>query len=448
MKLLIRLIIIFSGINGLRAQTALSFSEARDMMMNRNIQVKINDKKIETSQYKIKSAEGMMYPQFKAFGNATYSDKDSKVNLNDKRDGLATLLNLPSPTILGNWDFTLQKKDMEFGGFSMSWPVYTGGKIKSAIKIEKIKAELAKADKSDSEQSLISELAERYFNTKLAEEALGVKEDVVTVMNIHLANSLKLERNGIIAGVEVLQAKVAVVEAERQLLASKKDLQLARTALSATLEQEEEFSLTSSFFLKEDIDSLQQYKEKAVANYSQIQKLKLFEKMAEENINAEKANHLPNVMITGQKIIASHNYPMVKNPLTVGIAVTYDIFNGFARKNKILAAKSEKESIELSREKLQIDIRTYVEKLYNELKKSSEQIVSLSASIKLAEELVRIRKASYAEGMSTSTDVIDAELDLSGKKIEQLKAYASYDTNLAKLFEVCDMSDDYVQNAK
>jgi len=102
----------------------------------------------------------------------------------------------------------------------------------------------------------------------------------------------------------------------------------------------------------------------------------------------------------------------------------------------------------MSREKLQLDIKTYVEKLYNELKKSDEQIVSLNESIQLAEELVRIRKASFAEGISTSTDVIDAELDLSGKKIEQLKAYTDYDTNLAKLFEVCGMSNDYIQNAQ
>ncbi|PKF75686.1 TolC family protein, partial [Chryseobacterium sp. PMSZPI] len=298
--------------------------------MNKNIQVKINDKKIETSHYKIKVTEGLMYPQIKAFGTATYMDKDSKIFLNDKRDGLATLLNLSSPSVLGNWDFTLQKRDMEFGGLSMSWPIYTGGKIKSAIHIAKLNEEVAKVDKSSSEQNLISELAERYFNTKLAEEAVGVKEDVLNVMNVHLTNSLKLERNGIIAGVEVLQAKVAVAEAERQLLASKKDLQLARTALSATLEQEGEFSLTSPFFLKENIDSLKGYKEKAVANYMQIQKLKLFEKIAEESINAEKANYLPNVLITGQKIIASHNYPLIKNPLTVGIAVTYDIFDGFA----------------------------------------------------------------------------------------------------------------------
>ncbi|WP_133121641.1 TolC family protein, partial [Chryseobacterium sp. PMSZPI] len=330
MKLLIRLIIILSGIHCLQAQTALSFSEAREIMMNKNIQVKINDKKIETSHYKIKVTEGLMYPQIKAFGTATYMDKDSKIFLNDKRDGLATLLNLSSPSVLGNWDFTLQKRDMEFGGLSMSWPIYTGGKIKSAIHIAKLNEEVAKVDKSSSEQNLISELAERYFNTKLAEEAVGVKEDVLNVMNVHLTNSLKLERNGIIAGVEVLQAKVAVAEAERQLLASKKDLQLARTALSATLEQEGEFSLTSPFFLKENIDSLKGYKEKAVANYMQIQKLKLFEKIAEESINAEKANYLPNVLITGQKIIASHNYPLIKNPLTVGIAVTYDIFDGFA----------------------------------------------------------------------------------------------------------------------
>ncbi|REC72858.1 TolC family protein [Chryseobacterium rhizosphaerae] len=448
MKLLVKLIIILSGGNCLYAQSALSFSEATNMMMNKNIEVKINNKKIETSHYKIKAAQSMFYPQIKAFGVATYIDKEYRLNLNDKRDQLATLFQLHSPDILGNWDFTLQKKDMAFGGISMAWPIYTGGKIKSAVNISKINAEVAKVDKNNSEQSLISELANSYFKTKLAEEAVTVKENVLEVMNVHLSNSVKMESNGIIAGVEVLQAKVAVAEAERQLLASKKDLQLAKTALSATLETEEEFTLTTPFFLKENMNSLEEYKEKAAANYPQIQKLKLVEEIAQQGINIEKAGHLPTVLLTGQQILASHNFPLVKNPLILGIMVTYDLFDGFGQKNKILAAKSEKETIEMTREKLQLDIKTYVEKLYNELKKSDEQIVSLNESIKLAEELVRIRKASFAEGISTSTDVIDAELNLSGKKIEQLKAYTDYDTNLAKLFEVCGMSSDYVQNAK
>ncbi|MDR2236864.1 MAG: TolC family protein [Chryseobacterium sp.] len=446
MKLLVKFIMVFSGATCLHAQSALSFSEARNMMMEKNIEVKINDKKIELSHYKIKASQSLLFPHFKAFGTGTYSDKASRLNLNGKRDQLGALLELPSPAILGDWNFSLQKKDMVFGGISMSWPIYTGGKIRAAINTAKINSEIARVDKTNAEQGLISELANRYFNTKLAEEAVTVKENVLEVMNVHLSNALKLERNGIVAGVEVLQAKVAVAEAERQLLAAKKDLQLAKTALAATLETEEEFTLTSVFFLEEKMDSLNEYKEKAVSNYAQIQKLKLLEKIAQEGINAEKANYLPNVALTGQKIIASHNYPLVKNPLTVGVMVTYDLFDGFGRKNKILAAKSEKESIEMSREKLQTDIKTYVEKLYNELKKSKEQIVALDQSITLAKELVRIRKTSFAEGMSTSTDVIDAELDLSGKKIEQLKAYTDYDSNLAKLFEICGMSSDYMQN--
>ncbi|PWN71883.1 TolC family protein [Chryseobacterium phosphatilyticum] len=448
MKLLAGLIMIVSGIHCVHAQMALSFSEAREMMMNKNIQVKINNKKIETANNKIKTSQSLMFPHFKAFGTASYVDRVSEIDLNDKRDGLATLLNLSSPAVLGNWDFTFQKKDMAFGGISMNWPIYAGGKIRSAVKISKISAEVTKIEKNDSEQSLVSELAGSYFKTKLAEEAVMVKENVVEVMNVHLSNSLKLERNGLIAGVEVLQAKVAVAEAERQLLSSKKDLSLARTALSATLEQEEMFILTSPFFLEENMSTLEEYKEKAAANYPQIQKLKLLEEIAQQGINAEKANYLPTVLLTGQKIIASHNYPLVKNPLTVGVTVTYDIFDGFGRKNKILTAKNEKEMIEMSREKLQLDIKTYVEKLYNELKKSNEQIVSLNQSIQLAEELVRIRKASFSEGMSTSTDVIDAELELSGKKIEQLKAYADYDINLAKLFEMCGIGNDYIRTAQ
>lgn len=443
------LIVLFSSFNisFFSAQTVISFRDAQLKMLKQNKEIEINDKKIEIENFKAKATQGLMYPHFKAFGMATMMDKDIKLDLNDKKDQVANLLNLPNPAVLGNWAFTLQEKDIELAGISMSWPIYTGGKIRAANNAAKINTNIAETEKSNAEQELISELADRYYKAKLAEEAVKVRQQVLDGMKVHLSNADKLEKNGIIAGAEVLQAKVAVAEAERQFLGAKKDLQLAQTALAATIEDEsEDYSLSSPFFLKNDMAPLVDYKAMAVANYPQIQKLKLLERLTDESIRAEKANYLPNVALTGQKILASNNVPLIKNPLIVGVGVSYDLFDGFSRKNKIKAAESQKETVTLAREKAEIDIKILVEKYYNELKKSEEQIISLETSLQLAEELVRVRKSSFAEGIASSVDVIDAELNLSSTKLQSLKAYADYDATLAKLYEISGISKDYTSN--
>lgn len=436
------IIIIIS--NYLSAQEHLSFSDAQNLMLTKNKEVFIENKKVEMEEKHEKIARSYRFPHFSAFGIATVMDKDITMDLNGTKNKVATLLELPDPSELGDWNFTIQKKDMEFAGVSMTWPIFTGGKINAANKAAKINSEISKNEQFSSEQSLISELVNRYYKAKLAEEAVKVRQQVYDGMNKHLYNSQKLEENGIIAGVESLQAKVAVSDAERQLLAAKKDFELAQIALANTLEVEDAtFQLVSPFFVDKELESLSYYQNQASANYPQIQKLKLLEQLTEESIKAEKSSYLPNIALTGQKIFASNNFPLVKTPLIVGASLNYDLFDGFARKNKIAVAKTQKEIVVLTREKAEADIKTYITKFYNELKKYEEQINSLDVTKSLAEELVRVRTKSFSEGMTSSIDVIDAELNLYSVKLQMLKAYCDYDTTLAQLFELCGISNNF-----
>ena len=47
----------------------------------------------------------------------------------------------------------------------------------------------------------------------------------------------------------------------------------------------------------------------------------------------------------------------------------------------------------------------YKRQLYTQLQKAQDNVRALNTTIELSEELVRIRKKSFAEGMATSTEV-------------------------------------------
>ncbi|WP_278352674.1 TolC family protein [Chryseobacterium gleum] len=429
-------------------ETGLSFSQAKDLMSGNNKQFQINQKKLETSKFDEKISKSLSYPKLNAFGAATWMDKDISLDLNDKRAQVAGLLQLPNPSVLGNWNFTLQESDVQMLGLGLTWPIYTGGKIKAAQKVSKIRTDITYNENHTETQKLISELAEYYYKAKLAQEAVVVRQLVFDGMQKHLYNAQKLEENGIIAGAETLQAKVAVANSERELLASKKDLDLAKEALANTMEVENiEEDLSSSFFISQKLQPLSHYQDLASNNFPQIEKLKLMEQLSEQKIKAEEASHLPTVAVFGQKILASNNLPL-KHPLFAGVVVKFDLFDGFATKNKVLAAKSEKETLELTRKKAELDIRTLVSKYYKELEKQEEQITSLEVSKKLADELVRVRQRAFSEGIANSVDVVDAQMNKASINIQSLKAYSDYDITLAKLYEICGISDQYASETK
>ena len=68
---------------------------------------------------------------------------------------------------------------------------------------------------------------------------------------------------------------------------------------------------------------------------------------------------------------------------------------------------------------------------------------ALNTTIELSEELVRMRKKAFAEGMVTSTEVVDAETLLSKTKVARLAAYYEYDVTLMNLLALCGIPEQF-----
>lgn len=438
--------------SGVLSSQSLSFSEAQAVMDRDNSLIKAVQKEEEAYTYEWKASKGNRYPQLSVFGGGLYLNKELGTNLNGAKNEFSSLLGVSNPEILGDWDINILKRDIAFGGVGIIWPVFTGGKINALIESSKIKTDIGHEELVSTKNKLISELVERYFQVKLAEEAVLVRKEALEGMNKHLYDATKLEQQGIIAPVEKLQADVAVSEANRQYSASLKDLSLSKVALANTLEIDEaNFDLTTQFFLVDNLQSLAYYQDKALTNYPELLKLKLQIDLAEQGIKSKKSSYYPTIDAFGQSVLL-HNNPVgvsKKNekPWMVGVTLTYDLFEGFKNKNEIKAAKVTKESAELHEIKAKKDIKNQIEKIYQDLEKQNEQIQNLQIQIVQAEELLRVRSRSFAEGIASSTDVVDAEVNLSGIKLQKLEAQYNYVLDLADLLEYSGLSYEFTQYA-
>ena len=78
-----------------------------------------------------------------------------------------------------------------------------------------------------------------------------------------------------------------------------------------------------------------------------------------------------------------------------------------------------------------------VDKLCAQISNALSSVAALGTTIDLSRELVRMRRKAFAEGMATSTEVVDAEVMLSKARIAVLLAYYEYDVALANLLSLC-----------
>ena len=361
------------------------------------------------------------------------------------------LLGRIQPLFAQDWRYEFQKQDIWKVSADAKWVLFAGGKVRVGNRVSALNTEIATIESKKTENALISELAERYFQVQLAQKALEVRKQSFETAQHHYENAQKLEKNGMIASVETMQAKKAVTDAQREVMAAEKDIQLAQTALYGVMGTTEQplTALTTELFEVAPLQSLEYYQQQAKEHYPMIVQAKLKAQMATQSVKAQQAAYLPDVAVVGKKYLWSENLPLTEpDNWVVGVGLQWNLFNGLQDKNKIAQAKAMRESVELITAQAEKDVQTLVKKQYTEIEKQREQYLSLEESLRFAEELVRARDKAFAEGLSTSTDVADANLYLASIKIKRYQALFEMDKTLAQLLETCGMSDKFSEQVR
>ena len=312
---------------------SLSFDEALSQMRQSNQKLKGIEKQTEAADYNRKSFRGLYLPQLSL--NASYmhlsdplylSFNDYKAPIQNGLQGFATqvpapmrplfapLLGRVQPLFAQDWRYKFQEQDIWKVSADAKWVIFAGGKVRVGNRVSALNTEIATVETKKTENTLISELAERYFQRQLAEKALEVRKQSFETAQHHYENAQKLEKNGMIASVEVLQAKKAVTDAQREVMAAEKDMQLAQTALYGVMGISEQplTALTTELFEVAPLQSLEYYQQQAKEHYPAIVQAKIKAQMATQSVKAQQAAYLPDVAVVGKKYLWSKNLPLTE----------------------------------------------------------------------------------------------------------------------------------------
>jgi len=121
----------------------------------------------------------------------------------------------------------------------------------------------------------------------------------------------------------------------------------------------------------------------------------------------------------------------------VGVGLNWTVFEGVSRQRKVKSAQFKQEQVEQAGLKAEEDIRTVIRKLHQQLGMQVDQLNELDKTLEFAKTYVDSRQKAFHEGLSTSTELVDANLLLAKVKIDRLQAMYSYDVTLATLLQVC-----------
>lgn len=447
-------------------QTPLSLEEALRTTLTDNPAMKAAAHEERAAQQERRAAIGLRMPRIGLTGAYAYMAKDIGFDFNDLKapagqmagqilgSGLIppaqipTIQGLIAPIMGADWFLKVQDRSLGFVGGEVTLPIWMGGKINAANRAARINERTAAEAGLQTRNALVSELVERYFGLALARQVVAVRQQVVDGVRKHLEDAEALERNGMIARSERLYVEFKMAEAERELADAKLQESTIASALNNTLGSTADRTLSTSMFLVGDLEPLAHYQQLAARRNPLLEQVSLKRQLAEEGVRVQRADFFPQVVALGGASFYNYQVAGLVPRWAVGVGVSFKLFDGLNREYKYSAARQTARRVGELESKAENDIAVLVEQLYNQLRSYRNRMGSIEASLAFAEELLRIRNAAFLEGMGSSSDLIDAELNLAAVRAERLQAAYHFDTLLARLLEAAGTSDEFMAYAQ
>ena len=300
---------------------------------------------------------------------------------------------------------------------------------------------------------------------------IKVLKGTYEMTNNHYSQALKMESIGMFDKAERLIVKVALDESERNLKDAENQAEVLRDALGKLIGQQTTGPSTSSgtiaktsqktsvpepvegtltydiststpLFINEKYPQLEWFLDMMKQNAYIFQESDLHDDISKANLRLSQSNYYPVISIYGKQTIASYQVPKNLVPNTIGgINLVWDIFDGLARERNIQLTKIESEIIAETQQSLKNDLEVSVNEWHANLKQACVNAEELQSSLELAQEVYRIRKKSFTEGLCTSQQVLDALNLVNKTNLLLLTTYFEYDIALANLCCLCGIPE-------
>ncbi|WP_325894759.1 TolC family protein [Grimontia sp. NTOU-MAR1] len=446
----VRLIIAFALLPGIANADPMSFQQAWQSVLTRNDSIAAERANVQRAEHMRNAASAHHLPSISLSGNYTRLDQDVELKpsqLAHHMNGGDALGQLAASVpqlgaLMGNLDnlltTTLADRDIYTSSIRAIWPIFTGGRILAAQDIANAQRDEASYLMQMAQQAKFEDLSKVYFATVLAEQVLHTRIDVEQGLATHLDHAKKLEEQGQIARVERLQAEVSYDKAKTERRKAERDLEITQAALQTLVKSNSPVTPSSALFTQENVPAMAPFMRKTLADYPGLKVLDAKRHQADGLINLERGKFYPQVYLYG-------NYNLYEgDSLTaelapdwaVGVGVSIPLIDNGGRSDKVKAAHSKALQVQHLRAQAEQDLSLLIEKTWREAGQALEEYQGLDSSIALARENLRLREKAFAQGLSTSLDVVDAELYLASIKTQQLAASYQYVLSLSRLLAV------------
>jgi len=441
-----------------RSPLALTFEQAVEMA-DTSRTMRIAAQQVEQAENEHRRLNAYWYPQISAVGTYVHLGNpiEVKESLSAFTDPLKDFIQTVVPgeeaissllSRLGQRSFgvPLAPPDIASINAVAVYPLFTGGKRLYGDRIGRSMAEIAEEARRQAGAGQQVLLVGAYYGVRLGQKIVEVKRQTLEAFELHYRNACKLEEAGMLTRTERLVFEVNRDEARRALETAVKELEVAQHAFGTLVGIGDETPVDplSPLFIDRALPPAEFFKSRTEQESPLIRTLKIRQEIQKNRLRIANSAYLPEIGIFWQQTLYSHGLRKNLAPRWLaGVGFTWNLFDGLGREKQIRQARIGIRTAAIEHEKASDDLALAIDKFYSQTQIALDNVRALRTTLEMCREIVRARKKSFAEGMATTAEVVDAELLFSQTRVAVLTAYYQFDTALIGLLAASGMADTF-----
>jgi outer membrane protein TolC len=404
----------------------LTLEESLELGLRSSKELKISQSKVTASDAKISEVGSMLLPKLSL--NASYT------RLSEVDPFQVTVPFSPMPiqiqeSIFDNYGLQL----------SLQQPLFTGFKLMSLRKAAKYSFEAQTVEHTKEINETALRIRTAFWSFYKAQKVSELIEENLKALAKHLKNTREFLENGLVTKNDLLKIDVQYSNLKLKKIDAQNNVNLARVnfnkAVGLRLDEPTQIKIDDNFF---DV-TVYKYDDllnEALEKREELKALGLKIKAGEENISAAQSGWFPAFYLFGhinynkpnQRILPLEN--KFNSTWGVGVSMNWSLWDWGNTKAKTIQAEQQVIQTEEMLKLLKEGVETEVYRNYLKLISEFDKVEVSKKVIESAEENYRITNEKYLQQLATSSDLIDAEVELLNAKTQL--ATSKVDLELAK----------------
>jgi outer membrane protein TolC len=338
--------------------------------------------------------------------------------------------------------------------------LFAGGGVRSSIKNAELTRDAALSDLQASINAALLDVRTKFYNVLLTREKVRVQEENVELSRRQLRDTGNQFEAGSVSNFEVLRARVALANAQPDLITARNDYRVAIEQLRQSL------GAPSSATFPAIEGSLDYQAEKydldaslAAAHEHRPELLRLAKQTeaGEQAVRTAQSTYYPNLSLFGgyeyggESVLAVANSTLpagnyTANGWMVGLQSSWAIFDGRATAGKVRQARSLLEQARLQRSQEELAIDVDVRQAFSSWQEAADLVDASRQTVEQAAEALRLANTRFEAGTATQLDVLNSQVALTQARTDQLQANYTYLIAVATLRNAMGLGDALVDN--